>query len=209
MENTHPTSRTMNRRRQGNLRESGAVVNTPHWMKAASQQRSHPPGRFPLLGYWWVRLRHGFYALLQRVGRRIPLPEKEITRFLKFAMVGTLGAAIDFSLLNVFHFVFGWTKFWANTGSFSIAVCSNFLWNRYWTFPESRSRPVHKQLPMFFAVYVVGYFINQSVFLGSDAYLFSRFLPPALSVNLAKALANLVGLFWNFTANRFSTYRGL
>ena len=64
-------------------------------------------------------------------------------------------------------------------------------------------------MPTFFAVYVVGYFINQTVFLTSDAYLFSHLFVPAISVNLAKALANLVGLFWNFSANRLSTYRGL
>ncbi len=148
-------------------------------------------------------------SLLYRVISYLPIPEKEATRFIKFAIVGTLGAAIDFSLLNFFHFVLGWTKFWANTGSFSIGVLSNFTWNRLWTFPESRSRPIYTQLPMFFSVYIVGYIINQTVFLSSDAYIYSHFFAPALSVNLAKATANLVGLFWNFGANRLSTYRGL
>lgn len=150
-----------------------------------------------------------FLTNLYRVLGYLPLPERELTRFLKFAVVGTLGAAIDFSLLNFFHFVLGWSKFWANTGSFSTAVLSNFTWNRLWTFPESRTRPVRNQLPIFFAVYVIGYFINQATFLGSDAYIFSHFFSPAVSVNLAKALANLIGLFWNFSANRVSTYRGL
>ena len=148
-------------------------------------------------------------ALLYRLISYLPIPEKEATRFIKFAMVGTLGAAIDFSLLNFFHFVLGWTKFWANTGSFSIGVLSNFTWNRLWTFPESRSRPIHTQLPMFFGVYIIGYIINQTVFLSSDAYIYSHFFAPALSVNLAKATANIIGLFWNFGANRISTYRGL
>lgn len=162
---------------------------------------------------FWADVWASFNALLRMLvglaARYTPVPEQELTRFVKFAMVGTLGAAIDFSLLNFFHFVLGWPKFWANTASFSIAVWNNFMLNRHWTFPESRSRPVHTQMPSFFGVYVVGYFINQGVFLGSDAYVFSRFLAPAFSVNLAKALANLVGLFWNFGANRLSTYRGL
>lgn len=149
------------------------------------------------------------HALLLHFLSFLPIPEKELTRFIKFAMVGTLGAAIDFSLLNFFHFALGWTKFWANTGSFSIGVLSNFTWNRLWTFPESRSRPIYTQLPMFFAVYVVGYIINQTVFLSTDAFIYSHFFVPAISVNLAKATANIVGLFWNFGANRVSTYRGL
>ncbi len=153
-----------------------------------------------LLWGWWCIL-----ALL----RRLPVPEKELTRFLKFAAVGITGAIIDFSFLNIFHFVLGWTKFWANTGSFSIGVLNNFFWNRRWTFPESQTRPVPQQLLTFFSVYVVGYVINQLVFLGSDAYLYSHMFPPAISVNLAKATANIVALFWNFGANRLSTYRGL
>ncbi len=148
-------------------------------------------------------------SLIFRYLSFLPVPEKELTRFIKFAMVGTLGAIIDFSLLNFFHFVLGWTKFWANTGSFSIGVLSNFTWNRLWTFPESRSRPIYTQLPMFFAVYVVGYIINQTVFLSTDAFIYSHFFVPTISVNLAKATANIIGLFWNFGANRISTYRGL
>jgi len=211
MESARPTSRINRRHSTAGIKEHLPLSGEEQRLfREGAPSRRHPgapvnptsPRAGGLLG-WWV------HTLVRTVAPFLPVPEKEVARFLKFAMVGTLGAAIDFSLLNLFHFVFGWTKFWANTGSFSIAVCSNFLWNRYWTFPESRARPVYKQLPMFFAVYVVGYFINQSVFLGSDAYLFSQLFPPALSVNLAKALANLVGLFWNFTANRFSTYRGL
>ncbi len=140
---------------------------------------------------------------------RLPVPAKEIHRFFKFALVGITGAIIDFSFLNFFHFVLGWSKFWANTGSFSIGVLNNFFWNRRWTFPESRERPVPRQLASFFSVYIIGYFINQAVFLGSDAYIYSHFLAPALSVNMAKATANIVALFWNFGANRISTYRGL
>jgi len=146
---------------------------------------------------------------LRRIVSHLPLPEKELGRFVRFSMVGTLGATIDFTLLNIFHFGLGWTKFWANTGSFSLSVFSNFTWNRLWTFPESRDRPLRTQMPMFFAVYVVGYIINQSVFLGSDAFVYSHFFGAALSVNLAKASASLVALLWNFTANRLWTYKGL
>ena len=33
---------------------------------------------------------------------------KEFARFVKFAIVGTLGAVIDFTLLNLFHKGLGW-----------------------------------------------------------------------------------------------------
>jgi len=169
--------------------------------KSEMNQESEPAVRAPSV--------RPLPAMLLPLLDYLPFPERELSRFLKFATVGLLGAIIDFSFLNIFHFALGWPKFWANTGSFSLGVLSNFVWNRMWTFPESRERPISTQLPMFFGVYVVGYFINQAIFLSSDAYIYSHFFIPALSVNFAKATANLIGLFWNFGANRVSTYRGL
>lgn len=139
----------------------------------------------------------------------LPISQRELIRFLKFALVGALGTVIDFSLLNLFHFGLGWPKGVANTASVFVAVLSNFTWNRLWTFPESRRRPLRSQLPMFLSVYAVGYLLNQALFLGSYTLIFGPRFAPALAVNLAKALANLLGLFWNFGANRLSTYRGL
>jgi putative flippase GtrA len=82
-------------------------------------------------------------------------------------------------------------------------------WHRPWTFPESRRRPLRSQLPIFLSVYAVGYQLNQVLFLGSYALIFGPLFAPGLGVNLAKALANLLGLFWNFGANRVTTFRGL
>jgi putative flippase GtrA len=81
---------------------------------------------------------------------------KEFGRFAKFATVGTVGTVVDFSVLNLLILGFGLTKFWANTWSFSAAVLSNFVWNRLWTFPESRERPLVPQLAQFGLVSVGG-----------------------------------------------------
>ena len=90
---------------------------------------------------------------------------KERTRFLKFAFVGAIGAAIDFGVMNLFsHVIFQFPLVIAGTISFVCAVISNFIWNRYWTYPESRSRPLINQLGMFFAVNVAGMAIRISRF---------------------------------------------
>ncbi len=65
----------------------------------------------------------------------------ELVRFGKFAVVGAIGAVVDFSILNLGIQVFGLAKWLANTFSFSAAVLSN-TWNRLWTYPESQSEPV-------------------------------------------------------------------
>jgi putative flippase GtrA len=150
---------------------------------------------------------------------------RELTRFLKFAIVGTVGTAVDFSVLNLLIQLGGLTKFWANTCSFTAAVISNFTWNRLWTFPESRERPLVSQLGQFALVNVAGLAINQAIFLGLDRFILGETgllaAPMAglanaigmahftLAYNLAKAVAIIVVLFWNFGINRIWTYRGI
>ena len=150
---------------------------------------------------------------------------KEITRFLKFAVVGTLGAVIDFGALNLLVLNFGFSKILANTCSFTVAVISNFIWNRLWTFPESRDRPIVPQLTQFFLANIVGLLLNQVIFLSLDAWVLGEAgalaAPMAtlalniglahysLAYNLSKAIATIIVLFWNFGANRLWTYRGI
>ncbi|MCB0154942.1 MAG: GtrA family protein [Anaerolineae bacterium] len=133
---------------------------------------------------------------------------KEFSRFVKFALVGALGAVIDFGLLNLMRGVFGWHLLLANTFSVSVAIISNFIWNRYWTYPESRNRKKRKQLPQFTVVNMVGLVINNIIVLGIDWMLVSHIGEP-WSYNIAKAFAIGIVLFWNFGVNRLWTYRGL
>lgn len=133
---------------------------------------------------------------------------KEVRRFVKFGIVGVLGAAIDFALLNLFRGVFGWDLLWANTASVSVAIISNFTWNRLWTFPESRARKKRTQLPQFTLVNIIGLIINNVIVLGVDALIVGMLGEP-LSYNIAKAVAIGVVFFWNFIINRLWTYRGL
>lgn len=133
---------------------------------------------------------------------------KEARRFVKFAIVGTVGAAVDFGILNLLILAAGFPKVWANTCSFTAAVISNFTWNRLWTFPESRTRPIGAQLLKFSVVNAVGLGINQLVFLSLDRFVFGPWLGP-LGYNGAKAIAILIVLFWNFGINRIWTYRGI
>ena len=133
---------------------------------------------------------------------------KELSRFIKFSIVGAVGAIIDFALLNLLRGYLGWPLFWANTASVSAAILSNFTWNRLWTFPESRTRKKRKQLPQFVLINLVGLLINNLIVVGLDAVLVPYIGEP-WSYNLAKAVAIGVVLFWNFGANRLWTYRGL
>ncbi|MBM3190700.1 MAG: GtrA family protein [Chloroflexi bacterium] len=131
----------------------------------------------------------------------------EVVRFLKFGVVGAIGSVVDFGVLNLGIQVFGLAKWLANTFSFFAAVLSNFTWNRLWTFPESRERPLGPQLGQFFVVNLVGYAINQLIFLSLDRYVFAPW--GVWGYNVSKAIAIGVVLFWNFGINRVWTYRGI
>jgi putative flippase GtrA len=133
---------------------------------------------------------------------------KEFVRFVKFAIVGVIGAVVDFGILNLMHKAFFWPLLWANTLSVSVAILSNFTWNRLWTFPESRSRRKREQLPQFALINFIGLGINNLIVVGLAA-VFSPFIADPWHYNLAKAIAIGVVLFWNFGANRIWTYRGL
>jgi putative flippase GtrA len=139
----------------------------------------------------------------------------ERTRFLKFIAVGVIGAVVDFGIMNLFSKLFGMSLVWAGTISFICAVISNFLWNRYWTYPDSRSRPIARQLVMFFVVNVAGYIIRVAILLYLEKpilRLFERLSfnisvsPEFLAKNLTLAIAVGIVMLWNFFVNRYWTY---
>ena len=134
---------------------------------------------------------------------------REIKRFAKFGIVGATGFALDFGVLNGLIFLAGFPAWLANICSFTVAVSNTFTWNRLWTFPESRQRPIGRQLAQFFLVNLVGLAINETTFLGSYGLLWSHLFGPVWAWNLAKATASGVAMFWNFGANRLWTWRGL
>lgn len=163
--------------------------------------------------------------LLGQLWRTLLANPKRIERFVKFAIVGIIGAAVDFLVLNIMKLVFeridlgvGWGVSMephqiqlvaANTLSFTAAVLSNFTWNRLWTFPESRDRPLGRQLIQFSIVSVLGLVINTVLLVVMDRHVFRQFFDERLSYNLAKAFAIGVVLFWNFGMNLIWTYRGI
>ncbi len=142
---------------------------------------------------------------------------KETKRFLKFAIVGVLGAVIDFAILNILVLLAGFLPVVANGISFSAAVVQNFLLNRWWTFPESQLHNTRRQMAKFTLVSVAGLGINTIVFqfvdLSMRAYWIEWLSDPDLgatiSYNFAKLFSIGVVLFWNFSANRLWTYKGL
>ncbi len=142
--------------------------------------------------------------------------KKERTRFIRFAVVGIIGAVIDFGILNLLNQKFHVEILVAQAVSFSAAVISNFTWNRLWTYPESRTKAVATQLVQFAIVSVIGLGIRTLIFSGLDRAMISLsqrifpsnfFLKPdVIGHNVSLAIVIVIILFWNFFINRIWTY---
>jgi putative flippase GtrA len=142
---------------------------------------------------------------------------RERERFLKFAVVGTFGALVDFGSFHLLMSFLGIEAKWAQAGSFTLAIISNFIWNRFWTYPDSRSKPISSQLISFFIINLVGLGIRTPIFSGLEEPLRNlfesfKFLPiwiidaDRLGYTFALGVAVVVVMFWNFLINRIWTY---
>ncbi|MDQ7026034.1 MAG: GtrA family protein [Anaerolineae bacterium] len=164
-------------------------------------------------------------AVANRVGGS---KAKEVERFLKFASVGTLGAMIDLGTsLILLKLIFDprdtLQYLTAATISFVAAVMSNFFWNRYWTYPDSRSRSIQRQLIQFAIVSVSGW-AGRTIWLRTTKSLFEKAVTrmaaySSLQIDevttalIGGMIAILIGIFvvmiWNFFVNRYWTYNDI
>ena len=140
---------------------------------------------------------------------------KERIRFLKFATVGAIGSVVDFGVMNLMTHLFDMPLVYAGTISFLCAVFSNFTLNRFWTYPESRSRHVLHQLGMFFLVNAAGILIRIPILHYVEPPMAGVFqsmvhLSNAAAESFAKnatlALAIGIVMIWNYFINRYWTY---
>jgi putative flippase GtrA len=140
---------------------------------------------------------------------------RERVRFLKFATVGALGALIDFGVMNMLTHFFHLRLVYAGSISFICAVISNFILNRFWTYPDSRSRHFLHQLGMFFLVNAAGIAFRIPILHYIEPPMATAFERIAhlsdgtaqlLARNATLAFAIGVVMIWNFFINRYWTY---
>lgn len=178
-------------------------------------------------------------SMLADASTRFGVNPKEAERFIKFLVVGAIGFVVDFGVFNLLinpvsawllpgHWLYEWltslgfSVFFvehlaptlAGAVSFVAAVSSNFMWNRYWTYPDSRSKSRRRQFTMFLTVSVVGFLIRLPLitFLNPIFKTVVEAIPllepysTRIAANMALGVAVVVVLFWNFFANRYWTY---
>ena len=139
---------------------------------------------------------------------------RERDRFIRFAIVGVIGAVVDFGTMNLVVRLLGTSLVVAGTVSFIAAILSNFIWNRFWTYPDSRTKPITWQLLQFSVVSLAGLLIRIPILnyvepVVSDLLRLTPLSPSTIDFmakNGTLALAVGIVMFWNFFINRYWTY---
>jgi putative flippase GtrA len=142
---------------------------------------------------------------------------EERRRFLKFAAVGAIGTVVDFGIYNFLNLIVGTAPVISQAISFTVAVVNNFLWNRHWTYPDSRTKTVHHQMAQFGLINVGGLLIRTPIIVGLEnpigvlAGRLGLHADTAVLIGHNGALAIAIGfvMLWNYFANRYWTYNDI
>lgn len=122
-----------------------------------------------------------------------------LAQFIKFSLVGASNTVIDFGTYLFFTRLLALHYLPANTLSFTLAATWSYTMNRLWTFRDRSSR-IRVQYFKFLFVSLIG--------LGLVSLLLFFFVEVLGFHDLvAKALAVVIVLVWNFSANRYWTFR--
>jgi putative flippase GtrA len=168
-------------------------------------------------------LRTPIDGLINRIAQRLGgSNSRELERFIKFAIVGFIGAVVDLGTSNLLMATLLPADKLANviiaaTISFIAAVLSNFTWNRYWTYPDSRSRALQSQLLQFGLVSISGW-LGRTIWITASHDMLSTLVHDTIGQSFDSAkvdqisatIAIMIGIFvvmiWNFFINRHWTY---
>jgi len=165
--------------------------------------------------------------MLQKTRARVQALPLGVRQFLKFATVGTMNTAIDWSLAFVLTYYTPLPRmlgagFVNLTGapvrpeaaavwctkiiSSGTATVNSFIWNRRWTFRIRDKHARVRQFAKFVTVNIIGMLLNSTI----TTLLVRPFLPepPRLAFLACQATATAIVLFWNFFANKYWTFRG-
>ncbi len=129
---------------------------------------------------------------------------QQLTRFLSVGVICTLVDLVAFLLIRG---LLGLPTLPANILSYSLGIVVSFWLNRSWTFAATAHQAVGRQFVRFLLVSLSALVLNTGVVLGLETLLANMHGLSQADYLLAKAVATVIGVFWNFCANRYWTFR--
>jgi len=125
---------------------------------------------------------------------------KLIDEFVKFALVGLSGAIINIAILYWLTEYFGVYYIFSAICAFIIAVTTNFLFNKIWTFKENLTEGFSKKYAQFFSVSLAALAVN-ILFL----YIFTELF--GIYYIISQVIAICIALIINFLGNKIWTFK--
>ena len=123
----------------------------------------------------------------------------DFVRFVKYCIVGLLGAVIDILVLYFLVKYANLNYLLAGSLSFVLAVINNYCLNKFWTF-QNKSKKYFKQFSSFLLIALVGLILNIGIMYACVEFLNINYLT-------AKVLAIIIVTFWNFLMNKFWVFK--
>jgi putative flippase GtrA len=116
---------------------------------------------------------------------------------IRFGIVGGFNTALDFGVLFLLTFM-GIDKIVANYFSTGVALIFSFIANKKFTFKE-QSGNAKKQFALFLIVTLIGLWAIQPIIIWASSTLLVSYIPnEAINLFVAKLLATIASLIWNY-----------
>jgi dolichol-phosphate mannosyltransferase len=118
-------------------------------------------------------------------------------QFVRFAVVGASGYALNLGVFAIAHHVMDY-RFAAGV-AFLVAVVNNFLWNRAWTFRDARGGHAGFQAVRFLAISLGAFVFGLALLdvLVREAGM-NPLLAQAISIVMATPLSFVGNKLWSF-----------
>lgn len=133
---------------------------------------------------------------MKRLGSKLPMffvPSEMV----KYLIAGGVAFAADASILYFLTEFAGWHYLVSNTAGFSAGLIVSYLLNIWWVFSDRKYEfRIMAEFPIFFAIVVSGYLINQMVLWVFVEYLDIGYLT-------AKVFATAFVMVFNFVVKKF------
>jgi putative flippase GtrA len=115
----------------------------------------------------------------------------------RFAVVGVLNTATDFTIFATLHLAHGVAPVLANITGYCAGLAQSFALNRGWTFRTPAAAAIWSTFPRFAAVNLAG--------LAMTSACVWQLAGPVGAIP-AKLIATVVSFFWGYFANRFYVF---
>ncbi len=132
-------------------------------------------------------------------------------QLIRFGFVGVANTLIDFGILNLLLYLADYPGgpglLVCNGIAFFIASLNSYSMNKNWTFSD-RNPGTASQFGLFMVFTLAGLAINSGIiYLLTIPAVSPGSIPVVLWINIAKVMATLVSMLWNFSSYRRFVFR--